>query len=552
MSTAAMNLLTNQDAASAGTFFNIYASPIVGNNDGVVTYKNGLHGIQMRGWGRLAIGANNSSNGCRNFTTNPSTQPLIISYSGNKSNATSMTAYRNDLIYTNSSGSSALMNTGLTFGAKRNSATTYNEYFTGFIGEVIFFNTTLSATDIQKVNTYTAIKYGVTLDNTGGGTQGDYLSTIGSTIWDASSSTGYFNNVIGIGRDDNEALLQKQSHSFDDSVRIYVSTLAATNAANAGSFASDISYIIMGDNQARMCNTTASAAEIPGTCSLVSRLAREWKVTRTNSTDNFNMDITLNSCAATASVNVSDLRFLVDDDGDFSNGGTTCYFNGDGSGLVFTYANPIITVSNISGTHLANNASGFITVGSVNLATPLPISMTDYSVKCSAQNPELTWETSQEINNDFFAIERSSNGSDFEVVGIVEGAGSSSTNLFYSWKDESPLSQTSFYRLTQTDFSGHTETFETLAAKCMSGTNINVYPNPFQNHITLNLGEGTNQQFDIMIMDAVGRVVFNEQIQSTENYQTINLGSELPAGAYFLNVKTAGESVTKKIVKTAY
>jgi len=80
----------------------------------------------------------------------------------------------------------------------------------GDIAEIIHFKEELSATERKKVNSYLAIKYGITIPNTGGGTQGDYLATSASVIWDADLSADYHNNVIGIGRDDTEALLQKQ------------------------------------------------------------------------------------------------------------------------------------------------------------------------------------------------------------------------------------------------------------------------------------------------------------------------------------------------------
>jgi hypothetical protein len=67
----------------------------------------------MRGYGRLALGDGNSGFGTRDFTPKPATEPLIISYKGNKSSSTSMTGFRDGLTLTPTGASSALMSNAL-------------------------------------------------------------------------------------------------------------------------------------------------------------------------------------------------------------------------------------------------------------------------------------------------------------------------------------------------------------------------------------------------------------------------------------------------------
>ncbi len=219
--------------------------------------------------------------------------------------------------------------------------------------EIIAYTSSVSAFDAQKIESYLAVKYGVTLPI-------DYLSTTGSIIYNTTGS--YTNNIIGIGRDDAEALIQKQSHQNDDTVRVYINNLAASNAANAGAFSNDVSYIIMGSDFGKLCPTLTSNSEVPPlSCKTYSRVEREWKVTNTNFSQIFNIDVTLNACANPGAINQAQLKLLIDDDGNFANGGTNTYFTGDGTGIVITYANPIITVSNISNTHIPINTTKYIT-----------------------------------------------------------------------------------------------------------------------------------------------------------------------------------------------
>lgn len=248
------------------------------------------------------------------------------------------------------SGGSSTLNAFLG-GQNDNGGSTFQGHprdWRGPAAEIIGYTSAISVLDRQKIHSYLGVKYGTTLST-------DYLSTTGGTIF--VTAAPYNLNIIGIGRDDIEILNQKQSHNDDDLVRIYLNNIAPSNALNTGTFASDLSYVMTGANADALTPTPASNAEVPVSCGITSRIAREWKVTRTNMSQNFSMDIqspSWNSC----------MYFLVDDDGNFANGGTDCYFNGDGTGIVLSNAAGTITVANISTLHIPDNIIRFVTLGS--------------------------------------------------------------------------------------------------------------------------------------------------------------------------------------------
>lgn len=370
----------------------------------------------------------------------------------------------------------------------------------GPVGELIGYTTKVTATERQKIHSYLAVKYGVTLTE-------DYLSTGGTTIY--STTAPYNNHIIGIGRDDTEALYQKQSHQDDDTVRIYVSSLAAMNASNAGTFASDISYVMMGANTGKLCTTGNAMSEIPTgltNCLITSRLEREWKVTRTNNSGTYNMDVKLGSCGAPGSVNVAHLRFLVDDDGNFSNGGTQCYYNGDGSGIVFSYANPVITVSNISTTHIPNNVTKFVTIASINLSTPLPVEMLYFEAKLSnKQSVDLNWLTTREIDNDYFRVEKSNDGSSWTEIGMVDGHGTTPDPQNYYLEDLYPHTGMNYYRLKQFDFNGEYLYSEIRQVTLTDAFQISLYPNPANTSVQV-LGEKIAAK-QIELFNSIGQSV---------------------------------------------
>lgn len=367
--TTSLNLLNNSTSTDQGTFFAVYYFPVfIRNNNHIMLYNEiGSDAIQFRnlgGSGRFAIGKGIgvSNNATRNWVEN--NLPTIISYKGNRSSSTSMTVLENSNLVTTSSASQSSGVTGLHFGLMPGNT---NSPFNGFLSEFIFYNKDLNAIEISKIHTYLAVKYGITLDNTGGGIQGDYLSTTGTVIWDASINPNYHNDVIGIGRDDNQALLQKQSHSFDDITRVYIDTLQANNVSNSGFFNNDSSYVMVGDNGGLTCNTLATINEIPPTPLLNSRIEREWKVTKTNFSQVFNCDITINSCAIGIDFDTTCLALLVDDDGDFTN--STAY--NSTNGITFSLNGNVITVSGISNVHIPDNSTRYITLASVTFTKEL-------------------------------------------------------------------------------------------------------------------------------------------------------------------------------------
>ncbi|MEJ7768134.1 MAG: T9SS type A sorting domain-containing protein [Chitinophagaceae bacterium] len=112
----------------------------------------------------------------------------------------------------------------------------------GLIAEFIVYETILKEKDIAKIESYLALKYGVTLEK-------DYVNSLGQIIWNQKKEALYSNNIAGIGRDDLSTLHQKQgtSSSSSDQLAIGVTKIASANAANTGQL-SNRDYLIWGDN----------------------------------------------------------------------------------------------------------------------------------------------------------------------------------------------------------------------------------------------------------------------------------------------------------------
>ncbi|NJN78400.1 MAG: hypothetical protein HC803_08785 [Saprospiraceae bacterium] len=84
--------------------------------------------------------------------------------------------------------------------------------------------------------------------------------------------------------------------------------------------------------------------------------------------------------------------------------------------------------------------------------TTLPIELTSFTAKKQENTTQLNWTTSTEENNDFFTIEKSLDGINFEAIGTKAGAGNSLEVREYNFTDAKPANGKNYYRLKQTDF----------------------------------------------------------------------------------------------------
>ncbi len=473
-----------------------------------------------------AVNVGGRSSGVGNIPVADPAKPFI-------STALETSGTNNALHYLDGSNLQAVTN------ASNDASTTSSQYLRvgislkGSVAEAITYNTKLTDNQRRQIESYLAIKYGITMSNTGGGTYGNYISSAGTTLWDAAVNSSYHRQVIGLGRDDSTSLLQKQSHTLDDTTRIYVSSLQSTNAANNGTFSSNASYIIMGNDGGLMERDGRTLSEFPPGQGIYRRLDREWKVTNTNFSGSFSMDMKL----STAYVTAIDIVLLVDDDGDFTN--AQVFYP------TVSYSGSVVTLTGITTAMIPANSTRYITIASINSRSALPVELIEFTVNLTANKKvRLNWRTATEINSDYFAIERSGNNMQWQEIGQVKAAGNSTQQLAYSFIDNNPLKGTSYYRLRQVDFDGKFYYSPVRLAIINGNGRVLAYPQPASDRITL---EGvTGNSHEIMITDITGRVVTGKvKLISELPGRIIYDITSLPPAVYL--IKTA--SGTVKVIK---
>jgi hypothetical protein len=98
--------------------------------------------------------------------------------------------------------------------------------------------------------------------------------------------------------------------------------------------------------------------------------------------------------------------------------------------------------------------STFTINGSSGSNTELPIELLYFNAFPKNGWVELNWATASELNNNYFTVERSADGFNWEEVLQTPGAGTTTLQSNYTKFDTRPLSGLSYYRLKQTDMDG--------------------------------------------------------------------------------------------------
>ena len=188
-------------------------------------------------------------------------------------------------------------------------------------------------------------------------------------------------------------------------------------------------------------------------------------------------------------------------------------------------------------------------------AFPLPVELVRFEAKAAGDDARLSWATAQELNNAGFRVERSLDGTRFEVLGFVAGAGTSSQAQEYAFVDGGVGRQHPgpvYYRLQQVDRAGQTSyspvravTFDQPAAR-LSAPGVSLYPNPAATTTTLDL-TSLPTTCQVTVLDLTGRVVLTRTLAGGQAHPLPLDG--LPNGAYLVLVRTGGQRFVKRLLK---
>jgi len=172
---------------------------------------------------------------------------------------------------------------------------------------------------------------------------------------------------------------------------------------------------------------------------------------------------------------------------------------------------------------------------------PLPIELIEFKASCQKNHVQITWRTATEINNQYFIIEKSINGIDWQKLSQINGAGNSISTKNYNYLDYTTSNDIVYYRLIEVDNNGTKKINEIISSNCDQRTsdNMTLYPNPAKNNLNINFnlsqnyGEGT-----LKIINTLGNIVLEQSIDLSQGFSQNKLVINLPSGLYSVIVNS--------------
>ena len=196
----------------------------------------------------------------------------------------------------------------------------------------------------------------------------------------------------------------------------------------------------------------------------------------------------------------------------------------------------------------------FTGVAALSCNFPLPITLSDFSGINQGNENLLSWIVQSQYNNDYFTVERSLNGINWQVVGRVEGEGTSDRPMFYDLRDPSPYFPLTYYRLKQTDFDGeynYSHIISISSLKDLDGEFIgHLSPNPASGYATFNYnGTDVTTPLNVQIVNEMGKVISNLTFMNIFKGMPQTIGtSELANGTYHIIFTQGDNRQVQKLV----
>ncbi len=192
-------------------------------------------------------------------------------------------------------------------------------------------------------------------------------------------------------------------------------------------------------------------------------------------------------------------------------------------------------------------ASATETVGTTNLSQVLPVTLQSFTGHLRENDILLNWITLTELNNDYFVVEKSSDGNSFNEIGRIDGNGTSNRPINYSFIDKS-ASDFNFYRLKQVDFDGTSTTYETILVKTILNVDLLITPNPASDILRIkNSNALLKDQVTLVLYDLAGGLVLKEKVTFENGAYELDV-TNLKKGVYHISLDDQLTRYRQKII----
>jgi len=187
------------------------------------------------------------------------------------------------------------------------------------------------------------------------------------------------------------------------------------------------------------------------------------------------------------------------------------------------------------------------------LADPsaLPVELTNFNAEQLNNSVQINWTTISEYNSDYFIIEKSDDGYNWNTIDKLNGAGNNQGKVDYSIIDRFANEGETYYRLVQVDFNGKSTVYGPISVNYLLDENtLNIYPNPAKEQFVARINSARKQICTINVYSSEGtNVKMSEMDLKNGLNQLFFETNDLKPGVYFVNTSLNPEETIKLVIQ---
>ena len=188
----------------------------------------------------------------------------------------------------------------------------------------------------------------------------------------------------------------------------------------------------------------------------------------------------------------------------------------------------------------------------------LPAELINIWATPKVDNIEVGWLVGSEFNLDYYELQRSENGVDFEPIATIDAIGTTQFEHTYTYNDYNVSRNKIYYYRYQSFDHDFSSEFSPVVSSQLSGSDdfaesILLYPNPTNGGLYVELTLELNSEIELIVFNSAGQLVVSRQLQGSDGNNTFVLDAqEWANGVYIIQLTEmrTGEVVRKKVIKS--
>ncbi len=187
----------------------------------------------------------------------------------------------------------------------------------------------------------------------------------------------------------------------------------------------------------------------------------------------------------------------------------------------------------------------------VPIATDDPVHLSYLNIAPEKATVAVAWNTHREIDTDYFAIERSIDGSNFTLIDTIWAAGNSRTTKEYELVDKKPELGKAFYRIKQVKMNGSFSFSEPMTVTTTKFVKSQFKVTPTVDPGVFNIyAESYYKELNLLLFDEKGTLVFSESMSNNRGFieRPIDFGAVAGRGRYFAKLDAGEDTFVKEVI----